>query len=223
MDGHPSYFANGVCVHNCHQLSSQAQELLNKVLEEPVGDTLIFLCTTKKKGLKRTLLGRCAKLNFRRMTRVQFQKIVTQICEDAGQPIPDDTVAESLFHKADGSVRDLLNLMDKVLLGSYRVGIGFEAPSETGSPNMMGLVDALKKKNWAHVRKVLLTDNVKNEPEGYRQTVCDFLRRDLLRKRDIDLPAASALGLLAGSLEDEPKNEQYNLFVLKCMRVCYKK
>lgn len=207
-----------------HQLTPASQELMNKVLEEPIGDTLIFLCTTRRKGLKRTLLGRCANLNFRRVTRAQFKKIVSQICKDAGTAPPNDDTSDSLFHKADGSVRDLLNLMDKFLLGAYELGIGFDSSDEDhGAPNLFKFIGALKDKDWAAVREILRTDNIKNEPEGYRQTVCDFLRRDILKNKAIDLRAAFALGLLAGSLEDEPKPEQYNLFVLKCMRVCYKK
>jgi DNA polymerase III subunit gamma/tau len=207
-----------------HQLTPAAQELMNKVLEEPVGDTLIFLCTTHKKGLKRTLLGRCASLNFRRMTKAQMKKVVAQICKDAGQDEPSEEASESLFHKADGSVRDLMNLMDKVLLGTYEMGIGFEAPDEErGSPNIFKILDALKNRNWTKIREVLSTENVKNEPEGYRQTICDFLRRDALKGKNIDLNVARVLGLLSGSLHDEPKNEQYNILVLRCMRACYKK
>ncbi len=205
------------------QLTPAAQELMNKVLEEPIGDTLIFLCTTRKKGLKRTLLGRCANLNFRRVTRAQFKKIVSQICEDSGIAPPDGDTSDSLFHKADGSVRDLLNLMDKFLLGAYEPGIGFESDEDHGAPNIFEFLKGLKSKNWIAVRKILNTDNVKNEPEGYRQTVCNFLRREILKGGEINVATSFAFGQLTGSLEDEPRDEQYNLFVLKCMRVCYKK
>ena len=206
-----------------HGLSPAAQELLLKVLEEPSKNTLIFLCTTHVKGLKRTFLGRCSTVNFKRMTLKQAQSIVEQICEDSGTAVPNAATIEALFHQADGSVRDLLNLMDKVVLETYEVGVGLEADESEGSPNLFKIVDALKNKNWAAMRDVLDTENVKNEPEGYRQVICDTLRRDALKGKSIDLKIAAALGQLAGSLADEPRNEQYNILVLRCMRACYAK
>jgi len=207
-----------------HGLSGAAQELLLKVLEEPSKDTQIFLCTTHVKGCKRTFLGRCATLNFRRMTLKQATSIVQQICEDTSTALPNDATIEALFHQADGSVRDLLNLMDKVIMGSFEPGVGLEVDeSEQGSPDIRKILDALKNKNWSSIQKVLSTENVKNEPEGYRQTICDFLRREALRSPNIDLSVARVLGLLSGSLADEPRNEQYNILVLRCMRACYTK
>jgi DNA polymerase III subunit gamma/tau len=207
-----------------HALSPAAQELLLKVLEEPNKDTHIFLCTTHVKGLKRTFLGRCATINFKRLTFKQAEQTVQQICEDTGVEVPDHTTVESLFHKADGSVRDLLKLMDKVILGTYEAGAGYDTTEDShGAPNIFKIIDGLKNKNWATIRDVLNTENVKNEPEGYRQTICDFLRREALKGKNIDLKVAQALGLLSGSLHEEPKNEQYNILVLRCMRVCFKK
>ena len=207
-----------------HGLSGAAQELLLKVLEEPSKGTRIFLCTTHVKGCKRTFLGRCATLNFRRMTLKQASSIVQQICEDTGTALPNDATIEALFHQADGSVRDLLNLMDKVVMGSFEPGVGLEVDeSEQGSPDIRQILDALKNKNWSSIQTALSTENVKNEPEGYRQTICDFLRREALRSSNIDLKVARVLGLLSGSLADEPRNEQYNILVLRCMRACYTK
>jgi len=208
-----------------HQMTPAAQELMNKVLEEPIGDTLIFLCTTRKKGLKRTLLGRCQKINFRRLTMTQMKQVAAQICEDEEKDPPSDKLMEILFRRADGSVRDFLNDMDKYLIGSFEEDeVEGEAEQvREGSPDMFAMVDALKIKDWPTLRDYLMTDNVKNEPEGYRQTLCDFLRRQALKSEVIDLTIAGALGQLSGSLDAEPRNEQYNILVLRCMRACFRK
>jgi DNA polymerase III subunit gamma/tau len=207
-----------------HGLTGQAQELLLKVLEEPDPNTLIFLCTTHVKGLKRTLLGRCATINFKRLTLRQASSITKQICEDAGKEVPQAATIESLFLRADGSVRDLLNDIDKVILGTFEENAGFVADESTdGAPNLFKIVEAIKSKNWLAMRDVLMTENVKNEPEGYRQVICDTLRRQALQADNIDLGIAGALGHLSGSLADEPRNEQLNILVLRCMRACYKK
>jgi DNA polymerase III subunit gamma/tau len=206
------------------QLTPAAQELLNKVLEEPVGNTLIFLCTTNKKGLKRTLLGRCAKINFRRVTRNQANSVIKQVMKDAGAEIPSESVQDDLFMRADGSVRDLLNLLEKVLLGTYTVGsAGSETEISTGAPDIFALVKGYIDRDWDAVRKILETENVKNDPDGYRETVCAFLSRDALKYKDLKMTIAVALGHLGGSMWNEPKREQHSLLVLRSMRCCFKK
>lgn len=210
-----------------HQLTPAAQELLNKVLEEPIKDTLIFLCTTHKKGLKRTLIGRCANINFKRMTRRQLIEVTKQVLADAGMAMVADDVVDDLFVKADGSVRDLTTHLDRILRGSYRVGFGSNEDDEDsgaeGAPNIFALVGGLKAKDWDAVRHILNTDNVKNDPDGYRETVCSFLAKDALKEGAVNMGIATALGHLAGSLCDEPRREQHSLFVLRAMRACYKK
>lgn len=206
-----------------HQLTAAAQELLNKVLEEPRGNAMVFLCTTSTKGLKRTLLGRCTKISFSRMSRSQCSEIIKQICADAGKPLPNRGVEEDLYMRADGSVRDLLNLMEKVLLGTYVVGADNAITEESvGSPDIFKLINGYKRKDWNAVREVLQTDNVKNDPEGYRETVCALLAKEAIAA-PMDMSIASALGQLTGSLWDAPKREQYSILVLRSMRACFSK
>lgn len=203
-----------------HQLTPAAQELLNKVLEEPIGDTLIFLCTTNKKGLKKTLLGRCGKLNFKYLRRNQTAAVAKQI---VGKDLDKDLI-EDLHNKCDGSVRNLLNLLDKVLLGTYEVGAEVtESSGMEGSPNIFKLLNGYLEKDWATVRDLLASDYVKNNPDGYRETICKFLTKRALESDRVNLRIATVLGHLSGSLADEPLVEQFNLLVLRSMRACYKK
>jgi len=206
------------------QITPAAQELLNKVLEEPPEHVMIFLCTTNKKGLKRTLLGRCSKITFRRLTKRQSDEIIGQVMEDAGQAMPDPDTCEDLFRRANGSVRDLLVLLDSYIRGTYKVGSDFaEEDISTGSPDIFALVKGLIEKNWDTVRKILMTENVKNDPDGYRETVCEFLARDALKNDTLKMSIATTLGHLTGSLWEEPKREQHSTLVTRCMRACYKK
>ena len=213
-------------IDEAQQITPAAQELLNKVLEEPLKGVLIFLCTTNKKGLKRTLLGRCSKINFRRMTRRQCGSLIKQIFEDAGQSLPDQDTTEDLFRRANGSVRDLLVLLDAYLRGTFKVGSDYsEVDVGTGSPDIFALVKGLIEKDWPSVRDILRTENVKNDPDGYRETVCSFLARDGLKGEftTVRMSIATTLGHLTGSLCEESKREQYSIFVTRCMRACYRK
>lgn len=208
------------------QITRPAQELLNKALEEPNDTTVIFLCTTNKKGLIRTLLDRCAKIAFRRLKFADSVSIAEQICSDNKVEPPDAKVYEDMFRRADGSIRAYLNLLELFIRGTYTIGSETtdEEVSE-GAPDIFKLVKGLIEKNWPAVRDILATENVKNDPDGYRETVCSFLARDAL-KAEFATPKmsiAKTLSLLSGSLWEEPKREQYSTFVLRCMRVCARK
>lgn len=206
-----------------HQLTPHAQELMNKVLEEPRGTAMVFLCTTSTKGLKRTLLGRCTKITFSRMSKAQCTEIIKQVTSDAGKPMPSRAIEEDLYMRSDGSVRDLLNLLEKVLLGTYVAGADNAITEESGgSPDIFRLITGYKKKDWNVVREILASDNVKNDPEGYRETVCSLMAKEAVQN-PMDLSIASALGHLTGSLWEEPKREQYSLLVLRSMRACFTK
>jgi len=206
------------------QITPQAQELLNKVLEEPPEHVMIFLCTTNKKGLKRTLLGRCSKINFRRMTKRQCGTIIKQVFSDVGQEVPGQDTTEDLFRRANGSVRDLLVLLDTYLRGTFKIGSDFvEDEVSEGAPDIFALVKGYIAKDWDTVRRILNTENVKNDPDGYRETVCSFLARDAMKFPEVKMSIATALGHLGGSLWEEPKREQHSLLVLRSMRACHKK
>ena len=206
------------------QITPAAQELLNKVLEEPAPDTMIVLCTTNKQGLKRTLLGRCSKLNFRRISKEDSKTIIAQVIEDAGLPMPDLPIVDDVFMRADGSVRDLLNLLEKVVLDTYVIGSDTADSSvNEGSPDIFKLVKGYIDKDWDTIRQILMTENVKNDPDGYRETVCAFLARDALKFPELKMSIATALGHLAGSMWEQPKREQHSMFVLRSMRCCYRK
>lgn len=206
------------------QITRPAQELLNKVLEEPPETVMVFLCTTNKKGLIRTLLGRCAKINFRRLAFKDAVRICEQICEDTKVEVPSAQIYEDMFRRANGSIRDLLNLLELHIRGTYTIGSETaEEEISTGSPDIFKLVKGLVEKDWSTVRTILQTENVKNDPDGYRETVCEFLARDALKFDELKMSIATTLGHLTGSLWEEPKREQHSIFVTRCMRACYRK
>jgi hypothetical protein len=160
------------------------------------------------------------------MTRKQCGSIISQVFKDVGGDVPDGAATEDIFRRANGSVRDLLVLLDSYLRGSYKIGSDYsEADVSTASPDIFALVKGLVEKDWPTVSSILRTENVKNDPDGYRETVCEFLARDALKPKftEVRMSIATTLGHLSGSLWEEPRREQYSIFVTRCMRACYKK
>lgn len=211
-------------IDEAQQITRAAQELLNKELEEPSESTLIFLCTTNKKGLIKTLLDRCAQIRFKRLKYADSVTIAEQVCEDAKTDAPEKTVYEDMFRRADGSVRAYLNLLERFIRGTYTIGSdATDSDVYEGSPDIFALVQNLVAKNWPAVREILRTENVKGDPDGYRETVCSFLARDALKFDEPKMSIAQTLNILSGSLWEEPKREQYSIFVMRCMKACMRK
>lgn len=200
-----------------HQLTPASQQLLLKVLEEPPKEALIFLCTTEKKGLKRTLLDRATTIPFKRISKSQTANVVKQILGAEGREVPDEDTLASFHTRSDGSVRALLNRLQEFLEGDYDA----EAEDVETPGDIRELAKALMDRRWADVANILKQDYIKKSPESARIAVTCYLRAVCLNKstaRDT-VPAARALDALTGALTEEASAGQYNELVVRCIRV----
>ena len=222
MSGHPSYFANGVCVHNCHQLTNDSQQLLLKVLEEPPEEVMIFLCTTERANLKKTLIDRCDTITFKGVSKPHVLKIFEQLKEDCGVDA-DPKIMADMHARCEGSIRALLNLVQQYVDGDYEIGADDELEV---SDDIKDLAYALINGDWSKASRFLKQPNVKKKPESIRISVMCYLRA-LVLNHDTprgSMDAAVPLGRLSGrSMFGDPVIDQYNELVLRCLRACYRK
>lgn len=122
VDSHPSYFANGVLVHNCHMLTIQAWNAFLKLLEEPPKHAIFILCTTDPQKIPDTILSRTQRYEFK---RISFKGIVDRLeyvlnCEKSGQNLSgveswDKSALEYIAKSSKGGMRSALTLLDKCL------------------------------------------------------------------------------------------------------------
>ena len=82
VEKHPSYFADNIPVHNCHQLGqggnspkNVAQNALLKLIEEPPEHMYFILCTTNSEMLTKTIRSRCVNFELKPLTKTQTTKI----------------------------------------------------------------------------------------------------------------------------------------------------
>lgn len=103
-------------IDEVHMLSTGAFNALLKTLEEPPEHVMFILATTEPQKLPPTILSRCMRLDFRRVSQKVIADDMRKICSDRGVTITDDAV-RLLANSADGSVRDGLSILDQVLAG----------------------------------------------------------------------------------------------------------
>ncbi len=101
-------------IDEVHMLSTSAFNALLKTLEEPPKHVIFILATTEVHKIPQTILSRCQRFDFRRISLKQVADYLRKICEL--ENIKSDDAALWLIAKqGDGSMRDSLSLLDQVI------------------------------------------------------------------------------------------------------------
>ncbi len=106
-------------IDEVHMLTPEAFNALLKTLEEPPEHVLFIFATTEPQKVPATILSRCQRFDFRRISQQDIITRLQSICEE--EQIAIDLEALRLIsRKADGSLRDSLSLLDQMV--SYTEG-----------------------------------------------------------------------------------------------------
>lgn len=100
-------------IDEVHQLTDAAADALLKTLEEPPPHVVFILATTDPESLKATVLSRCQRFDFRRVSVADISARLRVIAEAEGVAIPDEALT-LIAREATGSLRDAINLLDQV-------------------------------------------------------------------------------------------------------------
>jgi len=100
-------------IDEVHMLSNSASNALLKTLEEPPPYVVFILATTEAHKVPATILSRCQRFDFRRISRADVTSKLARICQTEG--IKLETAGLNLIAKsATGSLRDAENLLEQL-------------------------------------------------------------------------------------------------------------
>lgn len=99
-------------IDEAHMLSAQAFNALLKTLEEPPEHAIFILATTEPQKLLTTILSRCQRYDFGRLTQEQIYGQLKDIAAREGLSVEDEALSYMASH-VDGSSRDALSLLDQ--------------------------------------------------------------------------------------------------------------
>jgi len=111
---HPSYFANGCLVHNCHKLTVDAMPALLKILEDPPGHVYFVLCTTEPGKLIKEIRGRCLEYQTQLLSDVQMKRLLRRVVKKEQGELSED-VYEQVIRDSLGAPRNALQILDQVI------------------------------------------------------------------------------------------------------------
>jgi DNA polymerase-3 subunit gamma/tau len=101
-------------IDEVHMLSMPAFNALLKTLEEPPAHVMFIFATTEPQKIPITILSRCQRHDFRRLSLKSMIEHMTSICQQEDFKIPQESLV-LIGREATGSMRDALSLLDQVL------------------------------------------------------------------------------------------------------------
>ena len=101
-------------IDEVHMLTDPAFNALLKTLEEPPTRVMFIFATTEPHKIPATILSRCQRFDFKRITMSEITNQLKQICKIENIKIDDDAL-NIIARKADGGMRDAQSLLDQAI------------------------------------------------------------------------------------------------------------
>jgi DNA polymerase III delta prime subunit len=199
IDGHPSYYANGCLVHNCHKLTGDASNAMLKLLEDTPSHVYIILCTTDPEKLLKTIKTRCSSFAVAALTMGKIQKLLENVCGAEGVALPVEALKE-IARVCNGSPRQALVILDQVIDISddsllMQAITDFSISESTVKDLCQGVVNNIP---WGQLAVMLKA--VKDEPENIRYAVLGYLDAVLLNSKNGNDRVADLISLFSESV-----------------------
>ncbi len=135
-------------IDEVHMLSTGAFNALLKTLEEPPEHVKFVLATTEVHKIPSTILSRCQRFDFHRITPEAIAKRVIYVAEQEGIDLTEDA-ALLIARIADGALRDALSLLDRCSGSGEKIttDVVSAAAGLAEKGYLFSLVDAVKERD----------------------------------------------------------------------------
>ena len=144
-------------IDEVHMLTTQAFNALLRTLEEPPKHGKFILATTDIHKVPATIISRCQRFDFNRITVQDIMHHVKHILQDEKISIDDESV-KALAEKSEGSMRDALSILDQLIAYSGNK-ISFEDAAKVMGlipiDSFFNLTTAMKGKDPKYIIQIL--------------------------------------------------------------------
>ena len=172
-------------IDEVHMLSISAFNALLKTLEEPPAHVVFILCTTEAHKLPATIISRCQRFDFKRISAVDITKKLNYIAAKENVAV-DAGILETIARHSEGHMRDAEGLLNQVF--SISDGKVTQEKADLVIPRsslnlIVDLISFIAKKDTANaVRLVnqLIDDGV--DLKQFNADLIEVLRRTMLGK-----------------------------------------
>ena len=189
-------------------LSKQAFNALLKTLEEPPPHVIFIFATTEPHKILPTILSRCQRFDFRRISVDEIIGRLRHICQIENITI-DDASLHHIARKADGALRDGLGLLDQVI-AFCGTTIGIDAMSKAlnivSADRLFETMDCVIRHDTAAGMNLL--DQLLSEGYDIQEYLVELLAhiRNLFMARDNQLALIEAPDDMRVRYQEQAKN-----------------
>tara|TARA_B100000575_G_C23121286_1_gene648971 strand:- start:573 stop:2198 length:1626 start_codon:yes stop_codon:yes gene_type:complete len=174
-------------IDEAHMLSSGAFNAFLKTLEEPPSHCIFILATTEKHKIIPTILSRCQTYNFKRISNDDILKHLKKICALEKIKYEDDAL-KKIANKSDGSLRDGLQLFDKIVGVNKQINLN-SVLNNINSVDFDSFLDIYKLIQDKDIPKLIVSTNIileKGIPgDIFLSEFSSFIRDILISKNDL--------------------------------------
>lgn len=201
-------------IDEVHMLSSSAFNALLKTLEEPPSHVVFIMATTEVHKIPQTILSRCQRFDFRRISTRSIVEQLKNICTQEKIEFEEESLW-ILGRQGDGSMRDSLTLLDQVISfsnGPLKATQVSEILGLTDRSLLLGALKTLIDSNTQETIEILKKLNFSGVyPELFARELLESLRTLMIVKvagselEMIDRPESeiAVLAELATSVTEE--------------------
>jgi len=175
-------------IDEVHMLSTAAFNALLKTLEEPPPHAIFILATTEIHKIPATVLSRCQRHEFRRISVKVIIEHLKEKCEEEGIQVTEEVLTE-IARQATGSLRDAISLLDQLTSTTDNITLEMAQTVLGTATNMrvVEIIDARIAKNAAqgltHIHQALDSGT---DPRQLARQIVTYLRNVLLYKMGND-------------------------------------
>lgn len=108
-------------IDEVHMLTREAFNALLKTMEEPPSHVKFILCTTEVHKVPATILSRCQRFDFRNIATQRIAQHLRQVIQQENLQADDQLIWE-VARLGNGSMRDALSLLDRVISAGSEQG-----------------------------------------------------------------------------------------------------
>ena len=174
-------------IDEVHMLSSGAFNALLKTLEEPPSYVIFILATTEKHKIPVTILSRCQKYDFKRISIDTITGHLVSLMEKEQIDV-EEKALRYIARAADGSMRDALSLLDQCIAFYLGQTLTYENVLEVLGTADTSIFSTLLRSILRHdsMSALDIIDNMITEGRELSQFLADFLwyLRNLLILKD---------------------------------------
>lgn len=188
-------------IDEVHMLTTEAFNTLLKTLEEPPENVIFILATTEPHKVLDTIISRCQRFDFRRITTEDIVARLQYICEQENISITQDALY-TIARSSAGGMRDSLALLDQISVLDADKEISSDDVNEMlGRLSFETLFDLsnsiLKSQTQNAIELLDKVYNKGNEPFQIITNLIQFFRNMLVVKNCTDRKIAAELTQLS--------------------------